>query len=186
MAEIAFALEHDYPAALGALWLALGRREYVDGKYHALDGVPPRILRLHADAATIDVELERTRAVVPSALPAWARRFATRAQVLHQRSRWRRLGPRRADVQLDVEPSRLPLRARCRGEAVEQGPGCTRLAWHVRVRCDVPLVGAAAARLFARELRGALDADHAFTLDHLAALQRHDGTRAAGAAARQS
>lgn len=182
MAEVAFALEHDYPAGLGALWLALGRREYVDSKYRALDGAPPRILRFHADAVTIDVELERIRAVVPAALPAWARGFAERAQALHQRSHWYRRGPQRAEAQLDVEPARLPLRAHCRGDVVERGPGCTHMAWRVRVRCDVPLVGAAAARLFARELRGALDADHAFTVDRLAASGHH----AAAAAARQS
>jgi hypothetical protein len=164
-------LEQDYPVALERLWQLLGRRDYVERKYAALGAPSFRLLRFEAGDRGIEVEHERGVSIAPDALPGWARPFAGRVGALVQRSRWRRAGAGRAEVRIEVRLAGLPLRAECRGEAVELSPTLTRLTLDFALRGGLPL-GGRIARLFADQVRHALAQDHAFTVAYLAAADR--------------
>jgi hypothetical protein len=167
-----FTLTQDFPTGLDRLWAVFGRPEYPERKYKALGATALRLQRFHVTARTIEVELEREVPIDPSRLPAWVRRMVGDRQTLRHRTRWRRVSPTRVTAELDISPTGLPVRARGVGTIVESAPRMTRmtLAWQVSSR--VPMMGAKIERLFADQVRTALDDDHAFTLQYLQ--QAHD------------
>lgn len=163
-----FELVHDYPAALDRLWMTFGQAGYLRRKYAALGAIALRLLRFEADAARINVELERDMSTDAARLPPWARTFVGRSQTLHQRSTWRRLSPSQAIASLDIVPEGLPVHAHGAATIDEVNPRytCMRVTW--RVESAAPVIGARVARLFGDEMRRGLVADHAFTLRYLA------------------
>jgi hypothetical protein len=162
-----FTLTQDFPMGLDRLWVVFGRPEYPERKYIALGATAFRMQQFHVTEQTIEVELERDVPVKPSQLPPWVRTMVGGKQTLRHRTRWRRVSPTRINAELDIEPIRLPVRARGVGTIVEIAPERTRmnLTWQVKSR--VPLIGDRIERLFADQVRTALDADHAFTLQYL-------------------
>jgi hypothetical protein len=176
-----FALIQDYPAGLDRLWAAFGRADYPRRKYRALGATAVRIDRFTATAQAIEVELERDMPVDPSRLPRWCRALVGSRQTLRQRTVWRRIGPAQATAELDISPVGMPVRAHGRAAIAESGPASTRLTLSWRVDCSAPVIGRAVERLFADQVRGALEADHAFTLKYLAA-EACEAVRPPGAA----
>jgi hypothetical protein len=162
-----FTLTQYFPMGLDRLWVVFGRPEYPERKYIALGTTAFRMQQFHVTEQTIEVELERDVPVNPSQLPPWVRTMVGGKQTLRHRTRWRRVSPTRINAELDIEPIRLPVRARGVGTIVEIAPERTRmnLTWEVKSR--VPLIGDKIERLFADQVRTALDADHAFTLQNL-------------------
>jgi hypothetical protein len=165
---VRFSVTQDFPAGLGRLWATLGRADYVRQKYLALGSTSLRVLKFEADEARIEVELERGAPVAAGLLPPWARLLARRRQGMHHWSRWQRLGPGQAEVELVLTPRGLHTVARGLGRLQEVAPACTRLTLDLDVRCSLPVRAAGVAGLFARQLQSALEADHAFTLEYLA------------------
>jgi hypothetical protein len=162
-----FSLSQDFPAGLDRLWAAFGRPDYPQRKYRALGATAVRLLRFHATASSIEVRLERDVPVDASALPAWARTLMPGEQTLRHRTSWRRLGPTQVSAELDLAPVGLPVHAHGIGNIVETAPGATRMVLHWQVTSTLPLLGRKVERLFAEQLRGALHADHVFTLQYL-------------------
>jgi hypothetical protein len=173
-------LTQEFPAGLDALWATFGSPDYPICKYRALGATAVRMRRFRAGAQTIEVELERDTPVQRARLPVWARALVGRRQTLVHRSVWRRVGATRVDAELDIEPVGLPVHAHGIGSLRDAGDGVTRmvLTWQVE-----SLLGDRIARLFADQLRTALDDDHAFTLGYLAQAGRHPV--AAGRAAKR-
>jgi hypothetical protein len=162
-----FDVTQDFPVGLAQLWTALGRTDYVERKYRALGSTSLRLLSFSADAALIEVELERQAPVVREAVPAWARLLAGRRQAMRHHTRWRRTGPARIDVELEIAAMALPLSARGTGTVVELSPARSRMTLHFEVSGTAAALPSAVARVFAQQVRHALDADHAFTLAYL-------------------
>jgi hypothetical protein len=167
-----FDLTQAFPVGLDRLWSALGRTDYVERKYRTLGSTSLRILRLDADAASIEVELEREAPVVEGELPAWARPFAPARQRMHHRTRWRRVAPDRIDAELDIRAVGEHVAAKGTGSVVEPSPGRSRMTLHFEVTCTSRAFGARVETVFARQVRHALGADHAFTLGYLRADSR--------------
>lgn len=159
-----FTLTHDFPAGLDRLWAAFGHREYPQRKYLALGAKAVRVRRFHATAQAIEVELERDVSVDKSRLPLWARWLVRSEQTLRHQSAWRRVGPAQVAAELDILPVGVPVRAHGSGTIVEAAPGTTRmvLTWHVD-----SMLGEKVERLFANQIRTALEDDHTFTLQYL-------------------
>lgn len=162
-----FDLTQEFPVGLDRLWSALGRAEVVEDKYRSLGSTSLRILRFDADAASIEVELEREAPVAADALPVWARAFAPARQAMHHRTRWRRVAPDRIDAELDIRVVNEHVAAKGAGSVVELSPTRSRMSLHFDVTCTSRAFGALVETVFARQLRHALRADHAHTLDRL-------------------
>jgi hypothetical protein len=162
-----FTFTQDYPAGLDRLWVVFGRPDYPERKYRALGATTFRMKRFHATPRTIEVELERDVPVDPSRLPAWVRATVGGRQTLRHRTRWRRESPTRVTAELEIAPIGLPVQAHGVGTIVEVGPATTRMTLTWRVTSKVPMVGERIERLFADQVRTALDDDHAFTLRYL-------------------
>jgi hypothetical protein len=165
-----FTLTQDFPAGLDRLWAAFGRAEYPRLKYLALGATAVRLHRFSATAQAIDVELERVMPVDPSRLPRWSRAFVGSEQTLRHHTVWRRIGPAQATAELDISPTGLPVRAQGTATIVESGPESTRMLLTWRVQSRVPVIGGRVERLFADQVRNALEADHAFTLQYRMAI----------------
>jgi len=159
-----FQLTQDFPAGLQRLWTVFGRLDYPLRKYHALGATAVRVRRFHATAQAIDVELERDVAVARSLLPVWTRALIGDEQTLRHHTVWRRTSPTEISAELDISPVGLPVRAHAKGTLVERTHDTSRmvLRWHVE-----SILGKIVERVFAKEIRGALAADHAFTLQYL-------------------
>jgi hypothetical protein len=164
-----FSLAQDYPADLRRLWATLGRAEYVEQKYRSLGAAALRILKLQVTDDVIDVELERSAPVAREELPRWARAVLRGTQPMHHHTRWSRAGAARVEAELDIAPVGIPVRAHGVGSVAELAPDRTRLTLDFDVECRLPVVGAEVARVFAEQVKAALRADHAFTLEYLAA-----------------
>ena len=162
-----FTLTQHFPTGLDRLWAVFGRPEYPERKYDALGATALRLHRFHVTAQAIEVELERDMPVDPSRLPPWMLKMIGRHQTLRQRTAWKRVSPTQVSAELDVSPIGLPVRAHGVGTIVETAPGTTRMALTWRVTSMLPLMGAKVERLFADQLRTALEDDHAFTLRYL-------------------
>jgi hypothetical protein len=165
-----FTLTQDFPAGLDRLWAAFGRADYPRLKYLALGATAVRLHRFSATAQAIDIELERDMPVDPSRLPRWSRAFVGSEQTLRHHTVWRRIGPAQATAQLDISPTGLPVRAQGTAAIVELGPESTRMLLTWRMQSRVPVIGGKVERLFADQVRNALEADHAFTLQYLTAV----------------
>jgi hypothetical protein len=154
----------DFPAGLDRLWAAFGRSEYPKQKYLALGATAVRVRRFQATAMAIDVEVERDVPVDKSRLPPWTRLLARTEQTLQHRTTWRRVDPKHVTAELDILPLGLPVRAHGSGTIVESTLGTTRmvLTWQVH-----SVLGKKIERVFADQIRDALDNDHAFTLQYL-------------------
>jgi hypothetical protein len=168
-AAVQFDLTQDFPASLGRLWMALGAADYVERKYRSLGSTSLRILKLIASAELIEVVLDRRAPVAREKLPVWARVLSGREQAMHQHTRWRRAGIARVDAEFDIALLNLPVSARGIGSVVELSPRQTRMSLHFDVTSTAPAFKSSLARLFAQQVRDALQADHAFTLDYLRA-----------------
>jgi hypothetical protein len=105
--------------------------------------------------------------VDPSGLPPWVRRLVGGNQTLRHRTRWRRVSPTRVAAELEISAVSLPVRARGVGTIIATAPGMTRMKLDWTVSSMVPMVGEKIERLFADQVRTALDNDHAFTLQYL-------------------
>lgn len=162
-----FTLTQYFPTGLDRLWVAFGRPEYPRRKYAALDATAFRLQRFDVTAQTIEVELEREVPVDPSRLPPWVRRIVGGQQTLRHRTRWQRVSPTRVTAELEILPTSLPVHAQAVGTIVEIAPGTTRMDLDWKVTSMVPMVGEKIERLFADQVRTALDDDHAFTLRYL-------------------
>jgi hypothetical protein len=162
-----FTLTQYFPAGLDRLWDVFGQPDYPQRKYRALGATAVRLQRFDATAQTIEVELERDVPVDPSELPTWVRRMVGGQQTLRHHTRWRRVSPTRVTADLDISPIRLPVRAHGDGTIVEIAPGRTRMTLDWHVTSIVPLMGGTVERLFAAQVRAALDDDHAFTRQYL-------------------
>jgi hypothetical protein len=162
-----FTLTQYFPTGLDRLWVAFGRPEYPQRKYAALGATAFRLQRFDVTAQTIEVELERDVPVDPSRLPPWVRLMFGGKQTLRHHTRWRRVSPTRVTAELDISPISLPVRARGVGTIIETAPGSTRMELDWKVTSLVPMVGGKLERLFADQVRAALDDDHAFTLHYL-------------------
>ncbi len=164
---IEFTINQDFPAGLDRLWATFGRPEYPRQKYLSLGATEVCLRLFRASTQVIEVELDRDAPVDPNRLPTWARAFAASKQLLHHSTRWRRVGPARVTGELEITPVGLPVRAHGVGAIVETtvGTSCMTLNWQVRAR--LPIMGRSMEQLFSDELRGALDADHAFTVGYL-------------------
>ena len=162
-----FTITQDFPCALARLWTVFGQRRYPRQKYLALGATGLRLQRFNADSTRIEVALERDVALDARALPPWARPWAKPCQTLRHTSLWRRVGPARAEAELDVQPLGLPVRAHASGALEPLPGGGTRMTLRWRVRSPVPVLGRRLEQLFAAQLRAALEEDHRFTLDYL-------------------
>jgi hypothetical protein len=160
-------LTQDFPAGLDRLWAAFGQEDYPRQKYLTLGATVVRVDRLSATAQAIDVELERDVPVDPRRLPSWARVLIGHQQTVRHCSAWRRSGPTRATVELDVSPVGLPVRAHGLRMIAETSPDTTRMVLTWRVESKLPVIGHKVERLFADLIRTSLDADYAFTLKYL-------------------
>ncbi|HWS74774.1 MAG TPA: DUF2505 domain-containing protein [Quisquiliibacterium sp.] len=177
-------LNQDFPAGLDRLWAVLGRREYVERKYTALGSSALRILRFEASDELIEVELERRAPARIEGLPAWARLVPGRGWTLRQHTRWQRVGPGRVDVGLDLALAGGLVRATGVGAVAERSPALTRMTLDIETACEIPGIGAEAARLFADEVGRALREDHVFTVEYLTGCARASQARDAGAGRR--
>lgn len=162
-----FITTHDYPARLDRLWAAFGHPEYPRQKYLALGARAVRLDRFDADAQTIEVGLERVVPVAAAGMPAWLRRLLGREQTLRHRSAWRRVPPGRVDADLEIVPVGLPVQARGTGSIVELPAGTSRMTLTWQIDSSLPLLGDRVERLFAEQVRAALDEDHCFTVRFL-------------------
>jgi hypothetical protein len=159
-----FTLTQDFPAGLDRLWTAFGRPDYPLQKYLALGATAVRVRRFDATAQAIEVELERDVPVDTTRLPPWTRVLVRSEQTLRHRTAWRRVGPTRVAAELDISPVGLPVRAHGGGTIVEPATGTTRMVLTWRV---ASMLGEKVERLFADQIRAALDDDHRFTLQYL-------------------
>lgn len=159
-----FTLTQDFPAGLDALWAVFGTPDYPLRKYGALGATDVRLHRFQSDTRCIEVELERDVPVRPARLPASARAVVGRRQTLVHRSVWRRTAAHQADAELEIVPIGMPVHARGVGSLLDGGRGSTRMTLTWRVDS---VLGDKVARVFAEQVRAALDDDHAFTLDYL-------------------
>jgi hypothetical protein len=164
-----FELTQDFPVGLDRLWAVLGRPDYIRDKYRSLGSTSLRILKFCADAGSISIELERRAPVARAKLPVWARVFSGEQQAMHHDTRWRRAGPERVDAELEIYALDLPVRAKGMGSVVELSPGHSRMTLHFEVTSTSPALKSGLARVFAQQVKHALRADHAFTLDYLRA-----------------
>lgn len=162
-----FTLTQDYPTGLDRLWAVFGRPEYPQRKYVALGATALRLQQFDVTTHAIEVELERDVPVDSSGLPPWVRRLVGGKQTLRHHTRWRRVSPTRVAAELEISPISLPVRARGVGTIIETAPGMTRMKIDWTVTSMVPMVGEKIERLFADQVRTALDDDHAFTLQYL-------------------
>ncbi len=168
-----FSTSHDYPAGLDRLWAAFGRPDYPRRKYLALGAVAVHLDRFVADAGAIEVVLTRVVPLAGARLPAWARRLLGPTQTLRHRTTWRRVSPGRVEARLEIVPVGLPVQACGTGSVVERPDGTSCLALHWQVGSALPWLGARVERLFADQVRAALDDDHRFTVH----LLRHGAPR---------
>jgi len=162
-----FTSAQDFPAGLDQLWAAFGHPEYPRQKYLALGATRVRLHRFEATAQSIEVDLERDVPLIKSRLPAWARKLLGSEQTVRHRTAWRRIGASQIAAELDIAPSGLPVRACGAGTIVELPSGTARmgLAWHIE--SSLPLMGGKLERLFADQVRDALDDDYRFTVQYL-------------------
>lgn len=170
-----FTTTHDYPAGLERLWSVFGQPAYPRRKYLALGATALRLDRFDVDAQAIEVDLERVIPLAAAGLPAWARPLLGSEQTLRHRTTWRRESPDRIEARLEIVPVGLPVRAQGRGRLVEQPDGTSRMTLSWRVDSSLPVLGVRVERLFADQVRRALEDDHRFTV---AALRRR-GERSA-------
>jgi hypothetical protein len=166
-----FDLTQDFPASLERLWTALGSADYVEQKYRSLGSTSIRILKFIASAELIEVVLDREAPVVREKLPRWARVLSGKHQAMRQHTRWRRADNAHVDAEFDIVPQGVPVRARGTGSVVALSPGHTRMTLHFDVTGTAPAFKSSVARLFAQQVKAALEADHAFTIDYLRASQ---------------
>lgn len=159
-----FTRRDDLPADLDRLWATFGDPAYAREKYVALGSHDVRILRFDVRATEIEVELERQVHVDRRQWPRWSQPALAAVQTLRHRSSWRRVSPSRVVATLEIAPVGQPVRADGTGRIDEVAPAHAVMTVHWRVRSPVPLLGRRIERLFARQLRAALDADYAFTL----------------------
>ena len=162
-----FTVAQDFPAGLDRLWSVFGHPQYARQKYLAPGATAVRVDQFRSTAAFIEVELERTIPVDKSQLPAWMRSLVGGAQTLRHHTQWRRTDRMHVAAELDVSPVGLPVRARGVASIIETTHESTRMELDWRVESVLPVVGAKVERLFAEQLRDALGADHAFTLEYL-------------------
>ena len=167
MGEASFQLKQSFPAGLGRVWTALGRRHYVESKYLALGSTDLRILEFDVSEHVINVVVERCVRTVGNAVSAWARPFFSGAHVLHHHTRWTRVDERSAGVELEIWPVRAPVRVHGDGAVVELSARSTQMKLDMTVQCGVPAFGTQVAQLFAVQMKQALGHDHRFTLSYL-------------------
>jgi len=167
MGKVIFQLKHSFPAGLGRLWAALGRRHYVESKYLALGSTDLLILEFDVSEHVINVVVERCVRTGGNAVPAWARPLFSGAHVLHHHTRWTRIDERRAGVELEIWPLRTPVRGHGDGAVVELSAQSTQMKLDITVQCGVPAIGTQVAQLFAVQMKQALRQDHRFTLSYL-------------------
>lgn len=156
----------DYPATLDTLWKVFGNPEYPEKKYRALGATQFRMLRSNVTSENIEIELERVTPVTLDKVPEWARKFVKPEQTMRHHTRWKRSG---AQVQstLSVVPVGVPVTVEGTGRIQQTGTDTTRVTLNFEVSCKIPLVGGKVAQLFAEQLKIALEADYAYTLQHL-------------------
>lgn len=175
-----FEIAQDFPASLTRLWEALGRRDYVERKYIALGSTALQIRQFDSSPQRIEVRLERTPHVEMSGLPVWARWLSGRPPRLTHHTCWTRAAAKQVDVALRVFTQDHAAEADATGTVIELDSGRTRLRLSVAVKCSVPAVGGRIAKVFAEQMKRALDRDHSFTVGYLL----HDATEARDAATR--
>lgn len=164
-------LQQDFPAKIDRLWATFANTEYPEQKYRALGATGFEMLSFKADEQSIEIDLQRTFPVRQEHIPSWARPFFTDAhQTLRHRTQWRRLGSALIEAQLAIDPLGMPVGALGRGRIVESSAGTTTMTLEFDVESSLPLLGGKIARFFAEQIKNALSADHAFTLDYL---ERH-------------
>jgi len=174
-----FTTVQEFPARLDELWVAFGHPQYPRQKYLALGATAVRIRRFVAKQRSIEVELERSVPLDRSRFAAWARKLLGSEQTLLHRSAWRRVGATRIAAELDISPVGLPVHAHGVGAIVEMPSATTRMELTWRVDSSLPLVGGKVERLFAEQVRTALDDDHRFTVRYLqSAAPRRSPTKA--------
>lgn len=164
-----FTRRDDLPAGLDPLWATFGDPAYARQKYLALGSRAVRIPRFDVSVEAIEVELERQVLVDRRAWPRWSRPALAAQQTLRHRSAWRRVTPSRIVATLEIAPVGQPVRADGAAILDEVAPEHAVMTVRWRVHSPLPLLGPRIERLFAQQLRAALDADHAFTLRYLAA-----------------
>lgn len=164
-----FDLTQEFPVGLDRLWAALGRADYVEQKYRSLGSAALHVLKFVADAETIEVELEREAPVAVDELPIWVRVFSGTRQAMRQHTRWRRVGRGRVEAELCICALGKRVSAKGTGSVVELSPTHSRMTLHFSVASTSRAWKAGVAEVFARQVRHALDADHAFTLEYLRA-----------------
>jgi hypothetical protein len=164
-----FNLTQDFPVGLEQLWTALGRADYVEQKYRSLGSTSLRVLTFSAGADVIEVELDRQATVAREELPVWARFLAGNQQAIHHHTRWRRAGLARVDAEFDISALDIPVRARGTGAVVELSPNHSRMTLNFDVRSTSAALRSSVTRVFAQQVKRALQADHAFTLAYLLA-----------------
>jgi hypothetical protein len=169
MATMQFDVTQDFPAGLEQLWSALGCTDYVEEKYRWLGSTSLRIQKFTFDVVSIEVELDRQAPVAREKLPVWARVFSGEKQAMHHHTRWRWVDRDRVDVDLEIRALGLPVRAHGTGSIIERVPGESRMTLHFDVSSGFGAMSAGVARVFAQQVKHALQEDHAFTLGYLQA-----------------
>lgn len=164
-----FDLTQEFPVGLGRLWGALARADYIEQKYRSLGTTSLRISKLSSDGDTIEVVLDRMALVALDKLPLWARLLSGTRQAVRHHTRWRRVSRDRVDAELDIRALGRGVVAKGTGSLHELSPTRSRLSLHFEVAATSPRVLPGMAALFARQVRHALEADHAFTVTYLRA-----------------
>ncbi|MGZ8981448.1 MAG: DUF2505 domain-containing protein [Burkholderiaceae bacterium] len=175
-----FEIAQVFPTGLARLWEALGRRDYVEQKYIALGSTSVQINQFDSSPQRIEVRLDRTLPIEASGLPAWARWLSVRPPRLTHHTCWTRVGTKQVDVELRVSTQDHAVDADGTGTVIEEDSGRSRMRLSVTVRCPVPAVGEQIAKVFADQMKRALEQDHTFTVRYL----MRDATRPADAATR--
>ncbi len=178
-----FKLRQEYPASLDRLWTIFSDGAYPERKYRALGATAFRMLLFRASPERIDVEFERRIRLAADKWPGWAgrlrRAFADEQLTLRHSGKWRRLGQKRGEAELEVTVVRgltgVPIRVHGAGPIAEVSSQLTRLELRLAVECRLPLVGGAIARLVARQMKEELAADYDYTLAYIKRTRRAGG-----------
>ncbi len=134
-----------------------------------------RVNRFVSTSQQIEVDLERDIAVDKGTLPIWVRALLRESQTLRHQSLWRRISAIEVVAEIDISLRRLPIHAHGTGTISQVSARGSRMHADWRVFATVPTLGDAAQRLFAEQVRTALDDDYAFTIDYLRGVAPVDG-----------
>lgn len=165
------------PFSIDRLWALCSDPVFSEQKFLASGAESVSIHRFVATPTNVELELEHEACIGPCAMPNWFREWGGSRQTLRERTGWRRTGPRRAEMEIEIVPVGVPARIDGRGMACEPVPGLTFVLTNWHVTSTLPYLGDQVELLFAERIDARVRGDREFML-------RFAGARARAAAAR--